>query len=451
MKMTTLKEYDLRIPLKQVRNCEVDLGYEKGMLFAYSSSQNCDPCPVLLGHWDSPMHLAMYSENGNQMWHRELGLGLVPGVWFMPFIAFDLDGDGVDEIWFVNNPTNLPFASPRMVLERLDSRTGKTTGVYHFPAENIMGYELGEAFRFMIYGGYVHGKPVLVTQQGTYDKMYLQAYNPDMTLRWERVIMPDEGPRASHSSPILDIDQDGIDEVLVGEHAVSLDDGHDVFCCDRDSFFGHSDVVLPFHDFKTGKGYLFTCRENGNYEGCPRVVMFDYKGNRIWADVYTDPEDFSSGHIHGGFVITAKPDYRRVAVAVHENDTSWAYDAVTGERVTLPFQPRRYHRPIDINGDGYHEYLGWEEGKPTTTVMDSNGQIVYYTGGVLIQIGKWLNFPGEQFLVYYPEEQKVRMWGDAEAENSTFFMKRHADGFHQFMNKMTGCGYNWLMSIDCEG
>lgn len=29
MKLTILKEYDLRIPLGQVRSCEVDLGYEK--------------------------------------------------------------------------------------------------------------------------------------------------------------------------------------------------------------------------------------------------------------------------------------------------------------------------------------------------------------------------------------------------------------------------------------
>ena len=139
MKLTILKEYDLRIPLGQVRSCEVDLGYEKGMLFAYSTSGNVDPCERLLTYWEHPVHLAMYSENGNQMWHRELGIGLVPGVWFMPFIAFDLDGDGVDEIWFVNNPTKTPFDSNRMVMERLDSRTGKTIGTYPFPAWNIMG------------------------------------------------------------------------------------------------------------------------------------------------------------------------------------------------------------------------------------------------------------------------------------------------------------------------
>ncbi len=451
MKLSILKEYDLRIPLGQVRNCEVDLGYEKGMFFAYSTSGNVDPYQRQLTYWEYPMHIAMYSENGNQMWHRELGIGLVPGVWFMPFIAFDLDGDGVDEIWLVNNPTQTPFDSDRMVLERLDSRTGKTIATYPFHANNIMRNHLSVAYRFMIYAGYVHGEPVLVTQQGTYKNMYLQAYNSDMSLRWERVITPEEGPRASHSSPIMDLNGDGIDEVLVGEHVVSLDDGHDFLCYDGDSFFGHSDVILPFRDFKTGKGYIFTCRESGNYEGCPRVVMFDYEGNRIWQDVYADPSDFRSGHIHGGFVVTAEPNYRKVAVAIHENDESWVYDAITGEKTELSFTPRRYHRPIDINGDGYHEYLGWEEGKPTTTVMDSKGEIQYYTGGVLIQIGKWLDFKGEQFLAFYPEEQKVRMWGDAEAEEHENFRKRHQDGFHQFMNKMTGCGYNWLMSIDCEG
>lgn len=454
MKIKVLKEYDLGIKLGQCRSCEVDLGYEKGRFFAYSESENVDPYEPYIHVWQNPMHIAMYGGEGQQLWHRELSIGLCPGVWFMPFIAFDLDKDGVDEIWFVNNPSKAPFDPRKMILERINSITGETIATYPFPAENTAWISTCFAYRYMLYAGYVNGEPVIVTHQGCYEEMYMQCYNSDMTLRWSRVIEPSEGARASHTTPILDINCDGIDEVFIGEHIVSLDTGDDILCLDREKFFGHSDVVLPFKDYKTGKEYIFTCRENGNYEGCPRVVMYDYDGNVIWQDVYiyTEPVPEYSGHIHGGFVVNARPDYRRVAVAIHDKGHSYVFDAITGEKTELSFVPERTHRPIDINGDGYHEYVFWEEGRPTTAILDENGKLIYKTGGVLMQIGKLgADFKGEQIICFYPEERKVRIWGDIDAVESDAFKARHNDDFHEFMNKMIGSGYNWLSSIDCEG
>ena len=47
-----------------------------------------------------------------------------------PVHFFDLDQDGVDEIWFVNNLNpNIPFSLNARVLERIDPLTGETTGV----------------------------------------------------------------------------------------------------------------------------------------------------------------------------------------------------------------------------------------------------------------------------------------------------------------------------------
>lgn len=452
MKIRVLKEYKLGIKPKQVRSCVVNLGSEKGRFFAYCEDPNADPCDSLLTVNHSPVHLAMYGAEGQQLWHRELSLGVIAGIWFMPFIAWDMDGDGIDEIWFVNNLSEHQFMVRSRVLERVDAVTGETIATYPFPADNIGWIMLGEAYRYSLYGGYVHGEPVLVMQQGTYKEMFFQCYNADMTLRWEREIKEDGGVKASHSTPIIDLNDDNIDEVLVGERVLSLDTGEELACFDKGIYNGHSDVVLPFTDFNTGKKMIFTCRETGNYEGCPRIVMYDYQGNKIWQNVYIyDPKQFASGHMHMGYVIYAKPNYRRVAVGIKDTGECYIYDAITGEDVQLPDIRLNVMRPIDINGDGYHEFITWGESTEYAKLFDSEGNIVSYIGGELMQTGKWDGFKGEQLLSFYSDEGVVRMWGDVEADDSEVLISRYNTSFHETMDKMTGNGYNWLSSISCGG
>ena len=450
MKLDIAKTYNLGLKPKQVRTCEVNLGYEMGRFFAYSESENVDPCQANVYPWQKPMHIAMYGAKGQQLWHRELGLGLAPGIWFMPFIAFDLDEDGIDEIWFINNTSKHPFEPTSMVLERVNSINGNTIAQYPFNAQNIAyDYFITEAYRYIIFAGYVKGEPVIVTQQGIYENMYIQCYNRDMSLRWDKVIGLKEGPRASHSWPVFDINDDGIDEVLVGERAISLNDGSEVMCGDRDSFFGHSDVVTPFTDYRTGKKLIFTCRESGNYVGCPRLVMFDYNGEKVWEKVYIDPDPniFCHGHIHRGYVVTMEPDLKRVAIGVNVDGSVYAYEAVSGEPVELPIALTLRHRPLDIDGDGYHEYIR-EDG---CELYDSSGKLLYRAGGNLIQVGKVENLPGEQFISFYENEGVVRIWQDLDAKDSEALLIRYKGDFHKRMNKMMGNSYNFMCSIDCAG
>ena len=459
MNIQIFKEYNLNTKLAQIRACQVELGrHGIGMLFAYSQSPNIDPFEGMFHFHQHPMELALFGEDGQMLWHKTLGMGLVPGTWFMPFIAFDMDQDGIDEIWFVNNPEErFPLKARTMVLERLDALSGKTTGTWHFNAENTEWERLAHAYRFAIFAGFVHGEPVLVTEQGTYGDMFLQAYNADMQLRWEKVIPAEDGSWGSHSYPVFDFNGDGVDEVLCGEHMISLDRGEDILCFDHEHYNGHSDIVLPFVDTQTNKMYLYTGREQGDYDGCPRVVTFDMNGQVIWKDIYSDEwgDYVDDGHIHYGWIAAVRPNHRKIAFAYRQREKkkikeSYVYDARTGKRIDFPFPYALNNmRPIDINGDGYHEFLYWQEGRPNVSVIDSDGADIYYTGGILIHIGKHYDFPGEQFMVWYPDEGKVRIWGDADAEESEIFIDRYKNGFLKSMMKMKGCGYNWLTSIDC--
>ncbi|NLE44169.1 MAG: hypothetical protein GX620_05575 [Chloroflexi bacterium] len=94
-----------------------------------------------------------------------------------------------------------------------------------------------------ILGGYAHDDPVLVTAQGTYGNMFLQGWDPGLRSRWQ-VHIPKESPgaRSSHTSPITDLDQDGIEEIMWGEQCIELDGGTELFCADSEVYRGHSNI-----------------------------------------------------------------------------------------------------------------------------------------------------------------------------------------------------------------
>ena len=465
MDIRIFKEYQLNEKPEQVRPCEVNLGtFGTGMLFAYSKSPNTDPCESMLYFHKYPMQLALFGESGQMLWHKVLGMGVVPGIWTMPFVAFDLNQDGVDEIYYVGNDNEEhPLDNHSMTLEVLDALDGSSIGHYHFEAENLEWERLGHAFRFMLFGGYVDGEPVLVAAQGTYGDIYLQAYGSDMNVRWRRVIKKEDGSCGSHDTFVFDFNKDGIDEVLYGEHMISLKDGTDVMCFDRDRYFGHSDIVLPFQDPATKKMYLYTCRESGDYDGCPRVVTFDMQtGKPVWEDIYSDEwgHYIDDGHMHCGWVATVRSMPQtdapgKLAYAQRRRNKKklvehYVYDAITGEKVEYPFPyPFADLRPIDINGDGYHEFLVIEEGRSRIMIIDSEGKNAFYIGGRFALIGKHYDYAGEQIMTFYPQEGVVRIWGDAAAKESLAFKERYSNGFLKTSMKAKGNGYNRSVSIDC--
>jgi hypothetical protein len=144
------------------------------------------------------------------------------------------------------------------------------------------------------------------------------------------------------------------------------------------------------------------------------------------------------------------PYLGRIAVGKHiRPGVQFVYDAVTGEKLE-PAMDYFYLRPVDLNGDGCHEFLRKQRGKPLA-VLDTDGTLVVVTGGTMIAVVRNDGMAGEQFLCYYEQEGIVRLWGDEDAKDSALLLARHADGFHTFMNKMTGNGYNFESTVDCIG
>lgn len=425
------------------------------MLFVHSTTGNLDPWTEQMRFPTDTLKLSLFTESGRHLWTRDLGKGVIPGVWFAPVISFDLDGDGVDEIWHIGNDyPQLPFTVEHRHIERIDPRTNEVTGKWPWPVNSVSYENMSLSYRYTLACGYARGEPVLITAQGTYKDMYLQGYRPDMTKRWE-VFIPRDAPgaRASHVFPTLDFNDDGIDELFWGERVLSVDDGHELFCCDRDHFHGHSDIIIPFVDPETNRKYIYTCREDGEGPGVKRVVTYDDRGKAVWRQV-------DRGHIHSGWIANIGASRRRIALArslaldakgfdQHRQPTiDYFFDAVTGEPVTPTF-PKAGDRvvPIDFDGDGYHEFLASGE---ETTVLDRHGRELARMGkGGMIMSGKILDLPAHQVMLSYASEGIVRIWGDdAAAANGPTDQYSH---YHRAMQHVMASGYNRFGAVQSCG
>ncbi|MDR1734259.1 MAG: hypothetical protein LBR73_05210 [Oscillospiraceae bacterium] len=472
MNIRTIAEYDLGRPLGQVRSIPIQLGTEESVLFVFSAEKNVDPGEEYFHYPQDSLKIALFTRRGERLWEKDLGPDNIPGVWFVPVIAFDLDKDGNDEIYYVNNINRgHPFSIVGRQLQKLDARTGEPCGAWPWP-RYTEEEKLSLCYRFYLACGYVQGEPVLITAQGCYTNMYLQAWNSGMTPRWTRNILDAEpGCRASHVCPVLDINKDGTDEILWGERAVSLHDGTDLFCCDRESFHGHSDIVIPFIDHSNDNLYIYTCREDDDGHGIPRVVVYDSQGNRVWTDM-------TRGHMHFGWLahtadgitaMAARVDVSEVDGHMHSAEPIRKfYNAFTGEEAAPPVRavPASYpiktaeqgtacagdaHTklrlldiyPIDFDGDSIDEFFD-KDG----IILNSAGEILARAEGEPIRMGKvFADVPGDQLMLFTPGRQTVQVWGCPETIESEAYKKRHSTGFHTFNQKLMATGYNNINSV----
>jgi outer membrane protein assembly factor BamB len=155
----------MKIPVKFLQAAPIDLGNnEKGLVILFSEERNIDPFEGSFRFPKSSPKLAVFNRNGKELWRRELPYS-IPGIWFIPLLPFDMNRDGIDEVYYVNNIGELPFNYDTYKLVRADARTGNVTGQWDWtaPSHNQAN---SYKWRFFLIGGYVKDEPVLVTTQG---------------------------------------------------------------------------------------------------------------------------------------------------------------------------------------------------------------------------------------------------------------------------------------------
>ena len=442
-------EIDLGQKIEQFRAVPMAIGEEipNAVVAMYSEDAEIDPNLGMFFFPEHTLKLTVFDVEGEMIWKKDLGKGVIPGVWFSPIAAFDLDNDGKDEVWNVNTTDpGHPLDHRAFVLEKRDALTGEVKGQWKWP-EPHGSQEMSRLFRHFIMGGYVNSEPVLITANGTKNYETIKCWNSDMSERWIYKKTPDTpGCQGSHMSPIVDINNDGIDELLWGERCIELDKGKLLYCADEETWNGHSDIIEPILDKKTGLWYVFTCRESNNRApDPPRVVLFDENGKRVWSKL-------KEGHIDTGWAArigkngepvvlgvkigqkkrSAEGEYR---VDVVEN----TFDAFTGKKIELGFNVYTTI-PVDLNGDGIHELVkGYFEGDGT--LLDNRGKVIGNVGGASAIASKFTGDPGEQILSY-SKDGIIRIWVDRNAKDNKSALERYANPAYKLNQKQTGNGYN---------
>lgn len=450
MKLAPLWKLPLAPTLGQLRAAPVRLGpgQPAAFLVAWSADFDVDPYIEMFFFPRDTLKLGVVTADGRLRWSRDLGRGVVPGLWFCPVFPFDLDEDGVDEIYFVNNANpEHQLSQHGRVLEALDARTGATRGQWPWLMKqrvDLGAQFMGMMFRNFIAGGRVDGRPVLVTANGTYGDMYLRAFDPGMKPRWEHfVAKEDPGARGSHYCPVVDLDGSGRDVIFWGERAINLHDGQLRFCADRDTYSGHSDIIEPVWLEAEKTWRIFTCRES-DPKSAPRLCAYDTAGRRVWGHL-------DHGHMDMGWAARLGPERLPIVNGIrigkktcgpdgrfHENTEEFTYRADDGAPLTLPFSAYRT-LPVDFDGDGAHEFV---RGLPSGNgdVLDATGRVVANVGGataLACHLGPW---PGEQLLAY-SADGTLALWRDLDARDSAAALARYAHPYYDNAARASAVGY----------
>ncbi|MDH7569097.1 MAG: silent information regulator protein Sir2 [Armatimonadota bacterium] len=197
--------------------------------------QNVDP---YVNYWKrSPgtYTLEAYRHDGQLLWRHDLGWAIEQGIWYSPYVVFDLDGDGSAEVAVKTgegdprDPDGRVQSGPEY-LSILDGRTGKEKARVDWPSrEGFPDYnyfsrnQLGVAF--------LDGKtPALIVERGTYNTIKVVAYTfrggrLRELWRWnDREDGAGFRGQGAHCLRAADVDGDGRDEVILGS-AVLDDNG----------------------------------------------------------------------------------------------------------------------------------------------------------------------------------------------------------------------------------
>ncbi len=182
--------------------------------------------------------LEAYRHDGKLLWQHDLGWAIERGIWYSPYVVYDLDGDGRAEV-AVKTGEGDPRGEDGKVrsgpefLAILDGVTGKPRTQAPWPSRE--GFSGEHAYNYycrnQLAVAYLDGKhPHLLVQRGTYGLMKLIAYRlRDGELhevwQWDNRDLPRSyWGQGAHWMHAADVDGDGREEVLLGSSVID-DDG----------------------------------------------------------------------------------------------------------------------------------------------------------------------------------------------------------------------------------
>ena len=190
-------------------------------------NQSIDPAGDYWKRSPDTYKLDAYTSRGEFLWRRDLGWSIEMGIWYSPFIACDLDGDGRAEVIAKTgegdprDPDGKVTTGPEW-LTVIDGLTGHD--ICRAPWPSRKGFEsYNLASRNQLAVAWLDGRtPCVLALRGTYGRMKVDAYMLEKRAlkklwSYDNAAYPTAyWGQGAHTTRVADVDGDGRDEVLLG-------------------------------------------------------------------------------------------------------------------------------------------------------------------------------------------------------------------------------------------
>lgn len=275
--------------------------------------------PSQRGSWrpsDATYKLEAYRSDGTFLWRYDMGWAIESGTWYSPVVAYDVDGDGRAEVYTKagegdpREPTGHVKTGPEYLV-KLDGLSGAVTARVDWPTrDNIVDDKKGDGkLRYSYYSrnqlgvAYLDGQyPYLLLERGTYTNIKFEAYNPQLRQVWRFEAIDEYWKyrgQGAHGMQILDVDEDGRDEIVFGAAALD-DDGTPLWTTGR----GHPDVLYAGDLDPTRPGLEVFYGHEWPQDRAGICMVDARTGETLWA------HSLPTTHIHSqGMVADIDPDH----------------------------------------------------------------------------------------------------------------------------------------------
>ena len=241
------------------------------------------------GYWkrsNTTYKLEAYRLDGTMMWRYDMGWSIEAGIWYSPWLVYDVDGDGKAEVYCKagegdpRDEKGLVQSGPEYLV-KIDGQSGKVVAkTAWLSREGFSKYNY--YCRNFLTAAYLDGrKPSLIMQRGTYNLIKTQAMDKDFNKIWYWESPQEEKKyrgQGSHGLISADVDGDGRDELVIGA-AVLDDNGKGLWTLEM----GHPDVcyVADIDPANPGLEVFYGFETRQDTDG---ICVVDAKtGRKLWA------------------------------------------------------------------------------------------------------------------------------------------------------------------------
>jgi len=282
------------------------------------------------GYWKpstTTYKLEAYRLDGTMLWRYDMGWSIEAGIWYSPWIVYDVDGDGKAEVYCkagIGDPRDekgLVTTGPEFLV-KIDGQTGQVVAKTDWLTRD--GFpEYNYYCRNFLTVAYLDGKtPSLIMQRGTYNLIKTQALDKNLKQIWYWESTQEKAKYAgqgSHGLISADIDTDGRDELVIGA-AVIDDNGRGLWTLEM----GHPDIcyVADIDPDNPGLEIFYGIESRRQTDGL--CVVDARTGRKLWG--HKDP----TSHVHSqGMAADVLAEYPGMEVYAGERDLKqrWLYSA----------------------------------------------------------------------------------------------------------------------------